>query len=408
MTGYDGNPTLKITYAWNYRDWGGAQIYFLGLARRLRGKCQIRFIFPEATSSDFTRMLDAEELSYSLLKHSVDTKPIKGTLAKIRMRAKKLRSEFEMVHMILQSGCDIAHVDIGPWYSPGALFFLASRMTTFYTIHNRMPDIGLFRSSLFRLKFALAALLPRLRPVVTNLDAADSMRRYADETFFSRLTVAPTNVDPDEIRSVESNPGTRRVARERLQISEAELLVLTVGQFIERKGRGVLSQAATLLAEHPNLRFRWVTASQLSDSDRWFAESCAVGGRFEVLTMTELGLDRRKLLETVAAADIFVLPSLVEGLPIALMEAMALGVPVVATQINAVPEAVRNGVNGFLVQPGDAVALAEAFERLADDAPLRIRIGNEARMILESGLTEPVVAGIIWNAYLDAHQTHGF
>jgi len=66
-----------------------------------------------------------------------------------------------------------------------------------------------------------------------------------------------------------------------------------------------------------------------------------------------------------ATAHAFVLPSFAEGVPVVLMEAMASGLPVIATRITGVPELVEDGVSGFLVPPGDAGALARAMNRLA-------------------------------------------
>ncbi len=89
--------------------------------------------------------------------------------------------------------------------------------------------------------------------------------------------------------------------------------------------------------------------------------------------------------EALDEASLFVLPSIdaghgdMEGVPVSLMEAMATGVPVVATRAGAVPELVEDQVTGLLVDPGDAVALATAVARLADDAALAGRLGAAGR-----------------------------
>ena len=70
----------------------------------------------------------------------------------------------------------------------------------------------------------------------------------------------------------------------------------------------------------------------------------------------------------IAAADVFVLASHHEGLPVTVMEALALGVPVVAPAVGGLPEVVRTGESGILVAPGDAGALADAIERALDPA----------------------------------------
>ena len=89
-------------------------------------------------------------------------------------------------------------------------------------------------------------------------------------------------------------------------------------------------------------------------------------------------------LACVAQADIFVLASFAEGLPVALMEAMALGVPCVSTTIAAIPELIQDGLNGFLVPPANPTALCAALLQLAADSDMRARLGRHARDTVNS------------------------
>jgi colanic acid/amylovoran biosynthesis glycosyltransferase len=89
-------------------------------------------------------------------------------------------------------------------------------------------------------------------------------------------------------------------------------------------------------------------------------------------------------LAEVAAADIFVLASFAEGLPVALMEAMALGVSCVSTTIAAIPELIRSGENGVLVPPANPSALSSALEKLARDPELRRQLGLRGRVTVET------------------------
>jgi glycosyltransferase involved in cell wall biosynthesis len=86
-----------------------------------------------------------------------------------------------------------------------------------------------------------------------------------------------------------------------------------------------------------------------------------------------------KLNELYRRADIFALPSFAEGLPGVLMEAMAMEIPCVATRITGVPELIRDGIDGLLVPPSDADALARAIASLIDDPALRRRIAKAGR-----------------------------
>jgi glycosyltransferase involved in cell wall biosynthesis len=90
-------------------------------------------------------------------------------------------------------------------------------------------------------------------------------------------------------------------------------------------------------------------------------------------------LNEEEVIAALAASDLFVLPSYVEGIPVSAMEAMAVGVPVIATNIAGTSELVENGVTGLLVRPTDNEALKKAIITMADDYSLRLRIAEAAR-----------------------------
>ncbi|UZD91703.1 glycosyltransferase family 4 protein [Cognatishimia activa] len=85
--------------------------------------------------------------------------------------------------------------------------------------------------------------------------------------------------------------------------------------------------------------------------------------------------------------DIFVLPSFAEGVPVVLMEAMATERPVITTQIAGIPELVENGVDGFLVPPGNTAALTEALKSLCADTKLQVKMGKSGRQKVTAGYT---------------------
>jgi glycosyltransferase involved in cell wall biosynthesis len=103
-------------------------------------------------------------------------------------------------------------------------------------------------------------------------------------------------------------------------------------------------------------------------------------GMAEAVTFTGVRADVPKIL---AALDLFVLPSLWEGMPNAVLEAMAAGLPVVATAVGGTPEVVMDGVTGLLVPPQDPSALAQAIERLLRDPDLRRTMGRAGRRRVE-------------------------
>jgi glycosyltransferase involved in cell wall biosynthesis len=89
------------------------------------------------------------------------------------------------------------------------------------------------------------------------------------------------------------------------------------------------------------------------------------------------------LLRLYAEADIFVFPTLADCAPLSVPEAMAAALPVVTTDVGAIPEMVRDGEQGFIVRPGDADALAAAILRLVQSPELRARMGEHGRRTAE-------------------------
>lgn len=98
----------------------------------------------------------------------------------------------------------------------------------------------------------------------------------------------------------------------------------------------------------------------------------------------DLSPDDDRLLELYQQADIFVFPTLGDALPLAVLEAMAAGLPVVSTRVGAIPEVVRDGQTGLLVDVGDVDGLTVAIQRMLDDPALRLRLGAAGRAAAEA------------------------
>jgi glycosyltransferase involved in cell wall biosynthesis len=157
--------------------------------------------------------------------------------------------------------------------------------------------------------------------------------------------------------------------------------VVTVAGLSDYKGHAFLLEAQRLLAA----RGRAIHLDLVGDGElRDQLENLAA--EVEGLSITFHGaLPVDEAMAIVARSDVFVMPSVVtrsgkrDGVPVALMEAMALGVPVVSTRVSGIPELVRHGENGLLAEERDPVGLADAIERLLDDDVLRRRLRQAAR-----------------------------
>lgn len=163
--------------------------------------------------------------------------------------------------------------------------------------------------------------------------------------------------------------------------------ILFLGRIEPAKGVGDLLQAcAGLAARHPALRLVLGGAGELEWAHR-LAAGLGIADRVDLPGW----LDADARAAQLARAWLFCLPSHAEALPMAMLEAMAAGVPVVATRVGGIPEAVADGALGLLVAPHDAAALAGAIERLLLERALHARLACAARAAIERHYAAGVV-----------------
>lgn len=152
--------------------------------------------------------------------------------------------------------------------------------------------------------------------------------------------------------------------------------LLFFGEIARHKGVFELARAFAQVSDAlPGLALVYAGTGSGVEETRRLTAQLGLGGRTEFTGWLEAERKRTAL----AGATIFVLPSFVEGMPMALLEAMSWGLPVIATPVGGVPEIVTNEVDGLLVPPGDVDALAAAISRLMGDPWLRERLGRAAR-----------------------------
>jgi glycosyltransferase involved in cell wall biosynthesis/protein-tyrosine-phosphatase len=235
-------------------------------------------------------------------------------------------------------------------------------------------------------KAALWCFADRIVAVSTGL--AETLRT----TGYKRSAVVPIHngVDLNNVRATRDRDDVRR----ELGIPPGTLLVGTVGRLSPVKAqRDLLRAAQRILRKERDARFLIVGDGPLRQA--------------LAATAAQLGVDRAcrfldsrdDICDLAAAMDVFVLPSLHEGIPMALLEAMALGRPVVATAVGGVPEVVTDRVNGLLVAPGDDRALADACLALALDPSWARTLGDAARRTVTERFSHQVNGGALLDAY---------
>jgi glycosyltransferase involved in cell wall biosynthesis len=204
--------------------------------------------------------------------------------------------------------------------------------------------------------------------LAVSKDVRDSMPGCARD----RVEAVVHGIILDQTRALR---GERSSVRAELGIATDEVLVMSVAALRFQKGHDLLLQAASeLVSAGLPVRFAFVGEGPLADELQSLCHRLRLDAH-----VTFLGL-RVDALRLLAGADVFVMPSRFEGYPVAVMEALALGVPVVATAVGGVPEAVRDGVEGLVVPPERADLLAGTLRRLVLDTDLRTSMSRLARL----------------------------
>jgi len=200
----------------------------------------------------------------------------------------------------------------------------------------------------------------------------------------SRLRVVHSAIDLDRFRALRS----RSQVRGELGFSSTDFVVGTVGHLALHKGHRVLIEAAARTASGARCRYLVAGTGECEGDLKETVRRLGLQDSFRFFGFLE------RVEEILPGIDLFAFPSLSgEGSPAALKEAMACGIPVVASRISGVEEVVRDGVEALLVLPGDAAALAAAVDRFASDPELCLDFGRRGRQrAREFGVDRMVLA----------------
>jgi glycosyltransferase involved in cell wall biosynthesis len=271
--------------------------------------------------------------------------------------------------LLLSGEYDIVHFHLPYTAALGRLVIRTlppdRRPVTAYTEHSLWNKVAVLIKALNRITIGSDGAL-----IAVSGAAYEALPRALQR----RARVVVHGVDRAPTASlVERRAEVRRDIRAELDVPQGDLLVVTVANMRSEKGYDVLLETASL-AGRRDLPVRFAAAgtgaleAELSARHR----ELALGDRFRFLG------HRRDAVELLTAADIVVLPSHQEGLPVVLMEATGVGATILATSVGGVTQMIEHGTNGIIVPPGRPDLMIEALETLCADADLRSRLGEQA------------------------------
>jgi glycosyltransferase involved in cell wall biosynthesis len=290
---------------------------------------------------------------------------------------------------VKQEGYDVIHTHNTQAFLDGGLAALIARVPArIHTDHARpFPD---------RKRYMLAERLMAFgydKVVGVSEHTAGNLRRYEGITG-DRLAVILNGIDGAWYRA-ERDRLDRRALRRAAGLDRFERVIGLGVRLEEQKGiRHLLEALPAVIAEHPGLGVAVAGTGSLETELRSRARELGLGDRVRFLGAYP------QLASFYPLLDAYALPSLWEGLPLGVLEAMSLSLPIVATAVGGVPDVIEDGRTGLLVPPADAAALAGALNRLLDDFPAAEAMGRAAREAFDRRFDVPAMTG----AYLDLYR----
>jgi len=225
---------------------------------------------------------------------------------------------------------------------------------------------GRLKTGIFILLEKISALITDRLVVLTEQEKNDHLHFHiAPENKFSEVH---SGINLDSFSNTSVDPAAMK---KKLTIPEGNFVVGTTGRLTHIKGHRYLIEAAgKIVSSRPDTTFVFLGDGELLDELKNMASISGIEENIKFLGW------RQDVAEVMSIFDVFVLPSLNEGMGRVLVEAMALGKPIVASDIGGIPDLVVDGENGYLVPVGDVEVLAARIRTLLDDPGKREKMGN--------------------------------
>jgi glycosyltransferase involved in cell wall biosynthesis len=299
-----------------------------------------------------------------------------------------LRIRKELIRLIGKYHIDIVqtHLLQSLDFLVATLHFLTRSPAIYWTVHNykfslqeqdlpRFPWLLRPKRFLYRILYALCIYWIDGVIAVSD-DVRKAILAIMGPVAEKKITTIFNGVDLERYQKSVS----KRLVRESLGLDERALLVLVVAMLKEQKGHRYLLEAAVhVIPRFPHLHFLLVGDGILKEELR--AQTLHLGLEENVHF---LGI-RQDIPDLLAESDYFVLPSLWEGLPMALIEAMASGLPIIATEVSGSKQLIEPGISGILIPPGDSQRLAEAICEIVSDRARAAEMGQAAQQRVRQG-----------------------
>ncbi|MBI3303107.1 MAG: glycosyltransferase family 4 protein [Deltaproteobacteria bacterium] len=349
---------LRILHVDPEREWGGGEVQVLGLTTYLHrsGHCSV-------VAADPQGRLHQHLSNAGLPVRALRVRNHLDLLAGLRLRRLVRAGSYDLVHFHTAR----AHA-LSPWlHGMGVKRVVTRRMD--YPVKKGLVTHVLYTQSVD----AVVAISNGVRAAL-----------LAGGVPAARIQVIPSGIDT---ACFARDPDTRARVRHAYGFGERETVVLAVGALVERKGYGTVLAAAHRL-KTCGRRLRYLVCGDGALHAALEAEAQAFGLATDVCFAGFCP----DVPGALAAADLFVHVPLHEGLGVAVIEALAAGLPVVASRVGGIPELIEDGKTGLLILSQDPTALAAALDHLVSDPLSASRLGRVGQAVARARFDVTVMA----------------
>lgn len=371
-----GSSPTRLFQLVTRMDTGGVPEHVLALLSGLSRRNYALTVVCREVSERYRTQLEALGVRIILL----DLKRLISPLA-------DLRAALHLYRLLREDRCDVLHMHMSKAALVGGFVGWAARVPVRINTAHNLGCIALPQRALRALfwaydKFLFATTMhavitvsERVRDAIVRLGVLPAKKAFA----------IPNGIDPTPF---DIHADARAQTRAALGLHEDQVAIGCVARLVWFKGLDALVESIPkIVQQHPHARFFIVGEGPLKDTLLAQANQLGVADKLVFLG------ERNDIPALLAAFDVFVLPSVSEGMPITILEAMAASKPIVATDVGGVGEMIVDKVSGLLVPPRAPAVLAEALLSLVGDASLRARMGAAAKAhLLRHFVQESMVA----------------
>jgi len=356
-----------------FHGYGGAEIYMHNLAKYLvKNGIKVKVIVPAKGKEKRGRL---EGVEYEFIRPQVPMDG-KGLLSSFKSLLFYLLFGFELRERLENENFDIFHS-----FGLTSYFYLKSKDRKI-TVVQPFAIYGTYKPNVIKNIIRAVSIDRIVKGVLTQADAiaseGDIQTREIHEKFeipLEKFFYLPIGIELSAVRNYILNS---KLSRKNLGIDDADVVLININRLVKNKGVNYLIDALKILNEQHSINTKLILIGAGPEEE-------AIMKQIKLLNLNEKVLHFKNIsdklkFQLLALADILVHPSLFEGSPIATLEALAAGKPVVVTNVSEIPHVVRHGVNGILVPPRDPEAIAKAVLEIYENGLIE-KMGRESKKI---------------------------